>query len=431
MDLAISPDLDARICYTVVFLCGLISARVQIYKRLSESKITGIWLEPGTWLVFAVYLAIPLMLFWLMDRTGALHDTSLLGALLVGSAYPAILAGGWGGLKAPEGLAGISKPIEAFADTVASWIARRVERNDRRFENAIVGRMIADHGIFDRLLDIARTRPLGANHQDSIDRDLHDIEARAPGDSSGNPAIVEQKARRVYLYVSSIPGFEQILRENSILQWRELLWVSPIYRNRVVSLTVAIALVTLVLVGIWLAWSSPAVGIAYSTWRLGKPNNTELDRFRVRENLRAYLRDMRPEVQARARQVLARALRSPGVSVDRVDFIVQLLLQDRGSLAVDGTHTRDLLVSALRADNVDARCRIQHALVLLATEADPEFKQNELAAWSPNKGDSVTSLEGWIRRWRDYWRQVNAGAPAKQAVQQDSLESNDLAPIEQ
>ena len=84
MDLSVSPDLDARWCYLIVLLCGLISARSQLYKRFVDFKVSGAWLVPSTWLVFAIYLAIPIALFWLMDRMNALNDTSLFAALLVG-----------------------------------------------------------------------------------------------------------------------------------------------------------------------------------------------------------------------------------------------------------------------------------------------------------------------------------------------------------
>src|SRR5437660_829618 len=112
MDLSVSPDWDTRLCYLVVLLCGLVSARIQLYKRFVEAKISGAWLVPNTWLVFGIYVFIPIALFWLMDRTSALTDTSLFAALLIGLAYPAILAGGFGGIRAPGGIEGVFKPIE-------------------------------------------------------------------------------------------------------------------------------------------------------------------------------------------------------------------------------------------------------------------------------------------------------------------------------
>ena len=69
----------------------------------------------------------------------------------------------------------------------------------------------------------------------------------------------------------------------------------------------------------------------------------------------------------------------------------------------------------LRVDNVDTRSRIQHALVFLAMQRDPEFEktETELATWNPNKGDSVTSLEHWMQLWTAYWR----GRPAQPTSQ--------------
>jgi hypothetical protein len=144
MDLSVSPDLDARWCYLIVLLCGLISARSQLYKRFVDFKVSGAWLVPSTWLIFGIYLAIPIALFWLMDRMNALNDTSFFAALLVGLAYPAILAGGFGGLKASAGVQDVFKPIEAFTDSVIKSVTKATARNDRRFEDFVVARMRSD-----------------------------------------------------------------------------------------------------------------------------------------------------------------------------------------------------------------------------------------------------------------------------------------------
>jgi len=50
--------------------------------------------------VFA-YTLIPLALFWLLDRTNAIHDTSLFAAILIGVGYQQILSGSFATLKAP------------------------------------------------------------------------------------------------------------------------------------------------------------------------------------------------------------------------------------------------------------------------------------------------------------------------------------------
>jgi hypothetical protein len=65
------------------------------------------------------------------------------------------------------------------------------------------------------------------------------------------------------------------------------------------------------------------------------------------------------------------------------------------------------LIDDLRVDNVDARSRVQQALIFLATKRDPQFKEKEkeLAAWDPSTGDAVTSLETWVGRWKVFFGQ--------------------------
>src|SRR5664279_1470228 len=94
--LSFSPDWDARYCYLIVLGCGILSALIQVQGRLDvlRNKAIYAWSLWTTWLVFSTYLLIPLMLFWLLDRTGALQDTSFFAALLVGFAYPLVLSGG-------------------------------------------------------------------------------------------------------------------------------------------------------------------------------------------------------------------------------------------------------------------------------------------------------------------------------------------------
>ena len=205
MDLSVSPDWDARCCYVLVLVCGVISARLQLYKRFLDQRVSGIWLVANTWLMFGIYLLTPLALFWLMDRVGALNDTSLLAALLVGLAYPAILAGGFGGLRAPTGLEGVFKPVEAFIDAIKKSVLEATARNQKRFEDFVVGRMRADSTIFDDLRVMAESGPINVA---ALQKQLKDLESAGITDAS---MLQEQKARVIYLYLSSIPDFVETL----------------------------------------------------------------------------------------------------------------------------------------------------------------------------------------------------------------------------
>jgi hypothetical protein len=91
MDLSVSPVLEAYVCYAVVLLLGAVTAVIQISRRLGD--LAGVWTVPQTWLLFVLYLLVPIGLFWLLDRTSAITDTSLFAAILVGVGYVGIMSG--------------------------------------------------------------------------------------------------------------------------------------------------------------------------------------------------------------------------------------------------------------------------------------------------------------------------------------------------
>jgi hypothetical protein len=400
MDLSGSPDWDARVCYAVVLLCGLISARVQLYKRFLDLKISGIWLVPNTWLIFGIYVAIPLALFWVMDRMGAVNDTSLFAALLVGLAYPAIIAGGFGGLQAPTGVAGVLKPLDAVTDAIIKSVNKAVRRNKKRFEDFVVGRMKADTKIFDELLSLAKRSPIDVA---ALEKQLNDLKNSGIADPSD---LLEKQARAIYLPLSGCPDFvETLTAKEKLMQGHGL--KSPIIRTRVVVSSIIVLFLALVAVGAYFL-TRPSLSVAYYGWRLGKATNSEHDRFRAREKIRYYLLNpLNPQFGKETYQHLMRIVRSPGLSAERVDIILQLLLQARN----EEYHKQMLcieLIDDLRVDNVDARLRVHQTLLFLATERDPQFKdhQKELDSWNPTKGDSVPTLEEWIRRWKKFFREV-------------------------
>src|SRR5262249_19681674 len=150
------------------------------------------WLVPNTWLLFGIYVAIPLALFWVMDRIGAVNDTSLFAALLIGLAYPAILAGGFGGLQAPTGITGVLKPLNAVIDAVIHSVTAATERNERRFEDFVVRRMTADTAIYGDLYNLAKS---GLTNFDELEKKLKDFENSGIKD----PELSDKKSREIYL----------------------------------------------------------------------------------------------------------------------------------------------------------------------------------------------------------------------------------------
>jgi hypothetical protein len=405
MDLSVSPDLDARWCYLIVLLCGLISARSQLYKRFVDFKVSGAWLVPSTWLIFGIYLAIPIALFWLMDRMNALNDTSFFAALLVGLAYPAILAGGFGGLKASAGVQDVFKPIEAFTDSVIKSVTKATARNDKRFEDFVVAQMRADKEVFDEVLNLAKSAVADVA---ALEKQLNDLESAGTTDSS---LLLQKKARLIYLHLSGTPDFVRSLtKSEKVMKGR--FWKSPIFQTRAVVGLMIFVFAAGLLAAVYLT-TRPSFSIRYYGWRLTKPNSSEADRFRARENLRRSVVDS--DMGMRTYQCLARLLRSPGLPVQRVDMLLQVLLQGRNQKYHNAMLCSEL-IDDLRVDSVDARSRVHQTLEFLALKIDPRFKDNqkELDQWNPSKGDSIVSVEDWINRWRAFFCETSQSTtPAK------------------
>src|ERR1700748_2075579 len=109
MDQALSPDLEAYWCYAIVFFLAVIVAAVQV--RLLLKGLANAWATARAWLLLGAYTAVPLLLFWALDRADALHDTSLFAAILVALTYRQILAGSSQGITVPSGLATAWQPF--------------------------------------------------------------------------------------------------------------------------------------------------------------------------------------------------------------------------------------------------------------------------------------------------------------------------------
>jgi hypothetical protein len=142
MDLSISPDVEAYYCYLLVLLIGLAVARKHVAGLLEGFR--GVWVMRDTWLLLGVYASVPVVLFWLLDRTGALHDTSVLGAVLVGIGYRQIITGGVQGMAAPSQVSQAWQPLLDWTKRVAARIRDRILTYNARYEERVISRLSGD-----------------------------------------------------------------------------------------------------------------------------------------------------------------------------------------------------------------------------------------------------------------------------------------------
>jgi hypothetical protein len=422
--LEFSPDLDARLCYLLVLACAIISARVQVLGRLEplKQKIIYAWGQRSTWLVFTIYLLLPLALFWFLDRTGAIKDTSVFAALLVGLAYPAILSGGTS-LKPTDGLAGVLGWLNKAVDGVVVKTTSMVALRAQLFERVIVDHLAKDANARTLVEELALQY---AASRDDVRQEL----AQHGADTRAQAQTVYDHATGSAVGLKPITELLPKLKVRAKSPYGQA--KSAIWGYALLSAGVALAAVIVAFIG--------PMDVRFYAWRITKPGISDLDLHRTRVGL-AHLLSHGGERAAQIRERLLGALQRPGLDTRRADQVLQLLIAHRGSTTGPSTMAiAHQLTDGLRASAVDIRARIHHTLLFLADEmlaAQPPMsaptpaagnasvdgvapepqdkakalgkKLNGLREWKPLATESPIDLERRWHDWNDWWR---AAAPA-------------------
>jgi len=401
MDFSVSPDLDAVCCYGVVALLGVwVSAR-QISRRLGG--IAGLWMLPGTWLLFLLYLAIPVGLFWLLDQTGAITDTSLFAAILVGGGYERIISGQNNTIHATGDLSRFWTPFLAFADNVQKTLLQQTARARNRLDDRIVDWIAATDQRTGQFRGLMRSR---VEDVAALDTRLAGIDALAA--DLGVGSVRERKARALYGTAVSLPDGYRLIYERGIIPWRLYVLFKC---GGDMKLRYAAVLV-LLLAGCGFAAMSIHLDSGwleetYRIWRIGKSTTTAADQFRSRRHLVLLMQD--PRQAPRAVTDVATLLRRPGLPTDRADLILQAMLEAKAA----GGAVPDLppsLVQSLRAGNVDVRARVNDVLKFLAATCGA-VPDEGLWGWKPVDDVSTAVLEERITGWSTYWSRQSCKAP--------------------
>jgi hypothetical protein len=398
-----SPDFPAQVCYLIVVLLGLVVAFSKVNRLMASSP--GRWGFLGTWWVFGAYAAVPVLLFWLLDYTNALHDTSLFSALLVALGYRQILAGEMKGVAAPGQVSKLWSPLEAWANTVRDLIVTKSKLYSDRFSEKVRAHMAAEPDRVQRLVELAYQM---TTDQASLGTDLAALNA-APAPVEITPDAFERvRTRRkverclqaVRLASPEDYGFA-LLRRRLIKYWQYKYWLgnATALGKQVLGMVCIFGLVG----GFVLGFYRPAVLDWYHRWRFAKVNVTERDRFRTREFFERRL--------AQAKQTkaidpvfnpLMRWLSYRDLDRRLGDDILRLLV-DYHDPALD-RFTVPVLIDSLRTENPDMRLRIHQTLSTLRRLdfGDPP-KDDELMAWVPSKNDSPETVEAQIKKYREWW----------------------------
>jgi hypothetical protein len=387
MDMNVSPDLEAFCCYGLVLLLGLAVAWSQVSRRLG--KLPGQWIMVNTWLLFFAYTFVPVLLFWFLDRTNAVHDTSLFAAVLVGFGYQQILTGSLGSIRASGDVSKFWQPFGVWADNISDRIRERIIANSSRFDERILSTIRTDDAKFASLKAVSLVH---AADPAALNKSLEDIAATK---SILADAGVRAK-QAAFLYQSLQQGspqqFEYLLYKNDVISKKWYLWYAMEWRSKTTAILVALVLLASAVGGVW-GIGTPLNHARYYIWRLHKDNATDYDRFRARSKLLGYL-----ITTPSAYSQLVHVLKVPSLPVKTAESILGLIVETRQSAAKSGVDLQALLVDALRTENSDIRNRIQKVLVYLAKDRGSAVP-SDLETWQSDPKYSATDVDKIAGEW--------------------------------
>jgi len=459
-----SPDVPAFWCYLIVIVVGFFVARAHVVERLKDYP--DHWAFFSAWLLLIAYWVIPPLLFWFLDYTGAIQDTSLFAALLVAFGYRQLFAGGIHGVSMPGQTSALWKPFQAWVDKVAERIQQRQKRYIDRFAEHLRSDITQDQGKLDKLENLALQRT-----QTPLDQLRQAIAAAR--------AIPEQQVARSRLFDQLWPNLKTsapteygyLLHKHGLVKFgRRWWWLERGRAKTVLAGALLLALVVLV-AGFWFWASRDPLGATlwemaqrrYYQWRFLKANATERDRWRSGEyfsrELQATIMEplpplaeaksdaqrVRDEIEAirrthdsaktedersRAKTALAVAeakataalhvetravrtdalvrplikeLRYPEITSRRLDDITRLLINHR-SPQLNAYYVPEL-IETLQTSNEIVRLGVHKTLLELQKADYPKFAPpKDLALWVPKKNESAADVDRFIRLWLEWWR---------------------------
>ena len=437
-----SPDVPAYICYLLIAIVGVVVAidTINVLLRLAEDR----WAFAGTWGLFFAYTGLPILLFWFLDYTGAVHDTAVFAALVVGFGYRQIFAGGVQGITMAGQTAALWKPFEAWVDRVSKRISSRNTLYKDKFAEKVKAATASRPALLQRFERIvfantdnvanltaavavaAGTGHAGADTRRQVDVLWSDLRRNRPD---------------LYGWI--------LMRDRVVGPLRYWLWLDK-GRSKLISIAV-IAFVLVALAGLfwWIAGAPSSVDPTYSsrlryhTWRFLKASTTERDRWRSQEYLVRELSGWGsekvpalPDAVARMNDALTpQTARDKAATLLRRAFVTSVvlpqllqelryrdipnakaaqileLLVSCHSPALNAAYVAELIES-LRAQNEVVRLETRKTLVALNVDYPKVTIKDALARWEPKKNDTPAEIDQRVREWRAWWSDAQARIPA-------------------
>lgn len=419
MEQLTSPDIPAWISYLLVLSLGMLVARSNVNQLLASQP--GHWSFLNTWALFGAHAAIPVVLFWFLDYSAALRDTSLFAALVVAFGYRQIFAGGIQGITMPGPTPRLWQPFEAWVNGIKDQIATEYKNRRDLFDTKVRTYLASDANRIQGLVNLSFTytqNPAGlAAARDSLAKQV--IPAGAPAESFEQWRNNEEVRILLNdLRMSQPINYGLFLYQHDLItRWMYHNWLQS-RRSRVVG-WIATTLISLTIVlGLVLCYRSERVSFLYYQWRLTKSGASERDRFRSREYLVGQLHAAEKATPADLGKIASIAsplvvrLRFRGTPPQTAEDVLALFT-DAHSPGVDRVVIPGL-IEALRNPSEDLRLRIRRELSGLQKADFPGSVPDESAdKWVPAKNESAVEIDHYVALWQAWWQTAQAAVPSK------------------
>lgn len=295
-------DIPAWVSYALLAFVSVISAANQVNKLLA--RVTLRWSYAESYLLFIGFFLLPLVLFWALDRVGALHDCSLISALIVALAYPAIISGD--SKTSNSAVSAVFSPALKWLNGIPDKLAARLQANKVEFETSVMNAVGRDDRLLIRLENwlLQNTDDLVAVQAKMREWDLDPQAARPNGYPAGSLEIRAWSQGRAQRLAFFIKGTLRV----RFLFWQLGLTTARVARREVVRQIIRFALplgliaLFSFLAATWFRSATPDaqqsvlgdmtiynVVPRYHAWRYLKANNTASDIHRALMNLAAGL----------------------------------------------------------------------------------------------------------------------------------------------
>ena len=436
-----SPDTPAYWCYFLVLSLGLLGARANLNELLKLHRDR--WAFLSTWLLFGMYVLVPPFLFWFLDYTAVVRDTSLFAALIVALGYRQIFSAGVQGILMPGETAKLWVPIQKWADQLADRIGTKQSNQKERFDEKVWDYLAADG---QREAGLRGLAWFYSKAPDALATELQAIAALPPDPSMSQPAWdTLQTRRRVRALLNDLrkakpDDFGFYLLKRKLIPWSGYqVWLGAA-KSRAIAWLMTGLLMALLLLGALGFRNSGAAQLWYHQWRLTKSNASELDRIRSLDYLvdqlgrvaqgnpspgtssaSGFLANFRhlwspqipPPKPDAALQPVLRPLEWSEVPQTFVQNVERLIMRSRSEALQDVLVP--LLIRKLYTPNPDVRLRI-HQILLYFRKSDfpgslgKSKDSDALEKWIPNKDESPTKVDEYVRLWELSWKNAKIKA---------------------